>query len=126
MAKMGNVNLPVTLDMGADITLLPAKLARVENKKTEKTALVKGVWDETRAAPLAQVHLVVGEVEVRGTTAMVPGDQLGWEETLAFSLDDPKQVDLLQTLNNNRKERYGNDSRYIPMKVSKEGSMRVQ
>jgi len=93
MAKVGGVSLPVTQDTGADITLLPAELGGV-NDQTERTAIVKGVWDQPRAAPVAQVQLVVGEVELKVTAAMIPGNQLGWEGTLALSLDDPDQVEL--------------------------------
>jgi len=56
MAMVGGVCIPITLDTGADITLLPAELDCVR-EYTGKTALVKGVWDEPRAAPVAQVEL---------------------------------------------------------------------
>jgi len=113
MARVGGVNLPVTLDTGADITLLPAELGN-ESDKTGRTAIVKGVWDQPRAAPVAKVQLAVGETQLQVTAAMVPGAQLGWEGTLAFNLDDPNQLELLGRLNQMRKDKYGvDDRRYI-------------
>jgi len=44
MAKVGGICIPVTLDTGADITLLPAESDCVE-QYMGKTAVVMGVWD---------------------------------------------------------------------------------
>jgi len=123
MAKAGGICIPITLDTGADITLLPAELQCVR-EYTGSTALVKGVWIEPRSAPVAQVELMIGNTEDRGTAAMVPGAQLGWEGTLAFSLDNPEQVDLLHRLNQDRINNYSKrNRRYIPVSVSSEGEI---
>jgi len=123
MAKMGGVCLAVTLDTRADITLLPAELESVK-EYTRKTALLKGVWDEHRAAPVAKVKLTIGNIEVRGTATMVPRIQLGWKRTIAFTLDDPKQMDLLYKLNQIRNQNHAKeDRRYIPVKVNSDGEI---
>jgi len=67
---------------------------------------------------VAQGQLAIGGVGLQVTTAMIPGEQLGWEGTLAFSLDDPKHVELLGKLNKMRKKKYGTeDRRYVPVRV---------
>jgi len=119
MARVGGVCLPITLDTGVDITLLPAELDCVQ-EYTGRTAVVKGVWEEPRAAPVARVEMRIDDIQVKGMAAMVPGVQLGWEGTLAFSLDDPEQIELLCKLNQNRIKKYGKeDRRYIPVRMSR-------
>jgi len=121
MANLGGVCISVTLDTGAYITLLPAELECVE-EYTGKTTIVRGVLSEPQAAPVAMVKLTIGHMEVKAKSAMIPGDQLGWEGTLALSLDDPEQVKLLGKLNDIRKEKYGKeDRRYLPVVVTREG-----
>jgi len=66
----------------------------------------------------------VGEVKVKGSAAMVPGIQLGWEGTLALSLDNQDQMALLNRLNKIRIETHAQaDRRYIPVQVNSDGEV---
>jgi len=71
---------------------------------------------------VALVKMTIGDTVVKGTAAMIPAVQLGWEGTLAFSLDDPGQMKLLSKLNEIRKMKYGKeDRRYLPVEVTDKG-----
>jgi len=117
LAEVGGICIPATLDTGADVTLLPKELDCVK-QLTGETTTVKGIGNETMKAPLAEVEFLVEGKKMSATAAMVPGEFLGWEGALAFSLDDEKMFEILCELNKRRQERYKDNSRlYIPVTV---------
>jgi len=120
---VGGVCIPVTLDTGADLTLLPVKFDCVK-RYTGESSIVRGVGNTPQLAPVAEVEFHVEGVKMEALAAMVPGDYIKWEGALAFSLEDDKHWEWLSKINKLRKKVHAlKDRRYIPVHVDGDGKI---
>ena len=74
LATVGGISMPVTLDTGAEVSVLPAEADCVLRYTGEEVTLI-GVLDNltSRTAPLAEAELTIGGEVVKMVAAMVPG-----------------------------------------------------
>ena len=87
LATVDVYSIPMTIDTGAKISVMPtvfvredSLIGRVESiKGFEKTALFREV-------PMALVDIRVGEMVIPRKVALLDGETLGWEGALSFSL----------------------------------------
>ena len=121
LATVGGISMPVTLDTGAEVSVLPAEADCVLRYTGEQVTLM-GVLDNltSRTAPLAEAELTIGGEVVKTVAAMVPGEFIKWEGALAFDTDDSSSLDSLIRLNKVRVARYKDDRKYSPVMVTQD------
>ena len=116
LATVGVISMPVTLDTGVEVSVLPEE-ADCVLKYTEEKVTLTGIFDNltSRTAPLAEVELTIGGEVINMIAAMVSGDYINWKGALAFITDDSNTLDSLNRLNNVRMKMYKNDRTYSPV-----------
>ena len=124
LATVGGISMPVTLDTGAEVSVLPIEADCVK-KYTGETVTLGGVFDNvtSRQAPLAEAELCIGGEIVTTVAAMVEGQYINWEGALAFNTDDNSELELFGRLNNLRMSKYQGDRRYSPVGVTDKGDI---
>ena len=122
LATVSGISMPVTLDTGAEVSVLPEQADCVLTYMGEKVTLI-GVFDNltSRRAPLAEAELTIGGEVINTIAAMVPGDYINWEGALAFNTDDSNSLNSLNRLNNVRLKTYKDGRTYSPIMVTDEG-----
>ena len=122
LATVGGISMPVTLDTGAEVSVLPEEADCVLRYTGEKVTLT-GVFDNltSRTAPLAEAELTIGGEVINTIAAMVPSDYINWEGALAFNTDNSNSLNSLTRLNNVRLKTYKDGRTYSPVMVTDEG-----
>jgi len=74
LANVGGISLPVTLDTGAEVSVLPEE-AECMQRLTGETVTLMGILESSvpTTVPLAEVELSMGGEEITTIAAMVPG-----------------------------------------------------
>ena len=124
LATVGGISMPVTLDTGAEVSVLPIE-AECVKRYTGETVTLGGVFENatSRQAPLAEAELCVGGEIVTTVAAMVEGQYINWEGALAFNTDDNSELELFGRLNKLRMSKYQGDRRYSPVVVTDSGDI---
>ena len=122
LATVGEITMPLTLDTGAEVSVLPIEADCIK-RYTGETVTLGGVFENatSRKAPLAEVEIVIGGDVVTTVAAMVEGEYINWEGALAFDTDSDKSLELFGKLNRIRAERYKGDRLYSPVTVTDNG-----
>ena len=122
LAAVGGISMPVTLDTGADVSVMPEE-ADCVLRYTGEIVTLTGVFDNltSRTTPLAEAELTIGGEVINTIAAMVPGDYINWEGALAFNTDDSNSLNSLNRLNNVRLKMYKDGRTYSPIMVTDEG-----
>ena len=107
LATVGGITMPLTLDTGAEVSVLPIEADCVK-RYTGETVTLGGVFENatSRKALLAEVEIVIGGDVVTTVAAMVEGEYINWDGALAFDTDSDKSLELFGKLNRIRAERY--------------------
>ena len=122
LATVCGISMPVTLDTGAEVSVLPAEADCVLRYTGEQVTLTEVLDNLTsRTAPLAEAELTIGGEVVKTVAAMVPGEFIKWEGALAFDTDDSSSLDSLIRLSKVRVARYKDDRKYSPVMVTQDG-----
>ena len=118
LATVGGISMPVTLNTGAEVSVLPME-AECVKRYTGETVTLGGVFDNatSRQAPLAEAELIIGGETVNTIAAMVEGQYINWKGALAFDTDDEKALELFGRLNRIRANNYKGDRKYSPVIV---------
>ena len=124
LATVGGITMPITLDMGAEVSVLPREADCVK-KYTGETVTLRGVFDDDKSitAPLAEAELVVGGEVVNTIAAMVEGEYINWEGALAFDTDNDSALELFKHLNDMRVTKYKGDRKYSPVMLTDDGNI---
>ena len=95
LATVEGITMPVTLDTGAEVSVLPMAADCVK-RYTGVTVTLGGVFENatSRTAPLAEAEIVIGSELVTTVAAMVEGEYINWEGALAFDTDNEKALEL--------------------------------
>ena len=124
LATVGGISMPMTLDTGAEVSVLPIE-AECVKKYTGETVTLGGVFENatSRQAPLAEAELYIDGEIVNTVAAMVEGQYINWEGALTFNTDDDKELELFSRLNTLRVNKYKGERRYSPVVVTDSGDI---
>ena len=124
LATVGGITMPLTLDTGAEVSVLPIEADCVQRYTGEMVTL-GGVFENatSRKAPLAEVEVIIGGEIVKTVAAMVEGEYINWEGALAFDTDSEDSLELFGKLNRIRAEKYKENRLYSPVTVTDSGHL---
>jgi len=88
LATVGGISMPVTLDTGAEVSVLQREADCVLKMTGEKVNLTGVFEDQTPiTAQLTETKLTIGGEVVTTIPALVLGEYISWEGVLAFKKD---------------------------------------
>ena len=98
LAKVEGYSIPMTIDSGAEMSVIPKELVDVV-KYTGRTEVIKSfaVSDEPCEVPVAEVTMEIGGHKVVREVALVDGNTLSWRGSFASKFSDTE--DRVCTLN---------------------------
>jgi len=125
LAQVGDLSLPVTLDMGAQVSLFPEKANCVVSWMGEEVTLDFAVNFPLGARPLAVAKLTMGGEDITTVAAIVVGHQIKWEGILAVECKEEKDVQRFLRLNKKRRAIDAGSNEYLPATIYDEGNLVV-
>ena len=122
LARVEGYLLPMTLDTGATISVVPKEIVSGE-KYTGRVEVLQGYAkdDPVREAPVAEVTIEIGGYKVTREAALIAGEVIGWEEAFASDIFDNSEYNLLSELRRVRKSLEGDELKYIPPRLAANG-----
>ena len=122
MVSIDGVLIPMTVDTGAKVALVPRELIPSECLSGRKQ-LYFGV-DNSKGhseGELANVTMHILDEARNVEVVAVPGERLGWVETLRMSVTSPEDRELLVKLDDNRLKMTDEEVSYIPPRRGSKG-----
>ena len=115
LAKVEGYSIPMTIDSGAEISVIPKELVDVV-KYTGRTEVIKSYAesDEPREVPVAEVTMEIGGHKVVREVALVDWNTLSWRGSFASKFNDTEDVSLYIELSKIRCSLRGNQLKYTP------------
>ena len=126
MASVNGQLVPITIDSGAKVSIVPEESVQeldfVGETLKFKSNLSKCEWTE---AQVANVPITIGSEFFVEKVLAVPGDDLGWTGVLRVDCSDPLQWSRIAKLMEWKKSLPESHKRYIPS-TSQDGLIKVQ
>ena len=124
LAKVEGYSIPMTIDSGAEISVIPKELLDVV-KYTGRTEVMKSYTEsyEPREVPVAEVTMEIGGHKVVREVALVDGNNLSWRGSFASKFNDTEDVSLYIELSKIRCSLRGNQLKYTPAGKSAGGEV---
>ena len=115
MASVNNHLLPMTLDSGAEISIVPQEFVNPSDFTGEslkfKGVLAKHAWTEAR---VANVPITIGPESFQERVLAVPGEDLGWTAVLRFDCGDPEQLQRVGKMMEWKRALPEDQTQYVP------------
>ena len=94
-AKVEGYSIPMTIESGAEISVIPKELVDVV-KYTGRTEVIKSYAesDEPREVPVVEVIMEIGGHKVVREVALVDGNTLSWRGSFASKFEDTEDMSL--------------------------------
>ena len=94
MAEMSGILLPVTLDSGAQVTIVPEEAVK-ESEFTGETTRFSGIMHGEYSGKLANIVLQIGGETFARTAVAVPGKDISWTAAMSFNMKDMEEFKRL-------------------------------
>ena len=128
---MGHINgvlLPITLDSGAQISLVPVELVQDDQFTGRNTTFKTVLQSQSRTGRLAEVTLQIGGETYTRTAVTVPGEDIAWTVATSCKMTDtqeqPRLVQQLIMTSQLPEE----DTHFLPLRMEEgvvKGAVRV-
>ena len=113
---VGPYRMPITLDTGADITVVPEESVE-QDQFTGETCELRSFNDGKSRGKKCLVQVMVGGHRLTREAVTQPGDSLGWSVCLRLNLADKEDRTILLEQVARRAEMDHNDLLYVPPEV---------
>ena len=122
MAEMLGILLPVTLDSGAQVTIVPEEAVK-ESEFTGETTRFNGIMHGEYSGKLANIVLQIGGETFARTAVAVPGKDISWTATMSFNMKDMEEFKRLHHQLNLSSQLTEEDTHFLPPRME-EGTIR--
>ena len=116
---VGPYRIPITLDTGADITVVPEEAVE-QDQFTGETCELRSFNDGKSRGRKCVVKVTVGEHKLTREAVTQPGNSLGWSVCLRVNLADSGDRSILLDQIIRRADMQKKDLLYVPPKVREE------
>ena len=94
MGQMAGILLPITLDSGAQVTVVPEEVVQVSEFTGESTKF-KGIIQGEHMGRLANVIIQIGAEKFPRQEVAVPGKDISWMAAMSFDMGDLDELQFL-------------------------------
>ena len=105
--------MPITLDMGAEVTVVPAEAVEPHQLSGEKKTL-RSFNNGESTGQVCTVDISLGGQMFRKQAVTQPGESLGWSVCMSLDLTDPAERKFLSDQITRRAEMSEKDALYVP------------
>ena len=91
MAELLGILLPLTLDSGAQVTVVPEEAVK-DSEFTGETTKCNGIVNEGYLGRLANITLQIGGESFHREEVAVPGQDIAWTADMSVNLDDMQEL----------------------------------
>ena len=113
---VGPHRMPITMDTGAEITVIPEEAVQPHQFSGESRVLKSFNKAESRGK-VCTVDVTIGNTILQKKAVTQPGASLGWSACLSLNLADPEERDILTQQIANRAGMTQKETRYLPPEV---------
>ena len=113
---VGPHRMPITLDTGAEITVVPEEAVQPQ-QFSGKSRTLRSFNNTESEGKVCMVHVKVGEHILFKEAVTQPGASLGWSACLSFNLADPVERDALTKQITERAAMSHKETLYVPPEV---------
>ena len=113
---VGPHRMPVTLDTGAEITVVPEESVDPHQLNGE-TRTLRAFNNSESLGKVCRIEISVGDHVLQKQAVTQPGASLGWSACLSFNLTDPVERDVLTDQISRRAEMTDRETLYVPPEV---------
>ena len=115
MASVNSNLMPMTLDSGAEMSIVPREFVR-ESEYMGETLKFMGVLinHEHSEAKVASVKITIGHESIQEQVLAVLGEDLGYKAVLRFCCRDPEQLDRVAKMMSWKHTLPEDQKRYVP------------
>ena len=113
---IGPHRMPITLDTGAEITVVPEETV-AEDQFTGETKVLKAFNNTESSGKVCIVTITLDEYSFQKEAVTQPGSSLGWSACLSLNLAEEKERDILLQQIARRTAMSESDTRYLPPQV---------
>ena len=114
--NMGEYQVPITLDTGADITVVPAKCV-LPHQLTGEVCELKSFNNNTSQGQVCNVQVAIDGTVMDRRAVTQPGESLGWFVCLSMDLTDKRERNFLLAQMKNRAALTEKETWYLPPEV---------
>ena len=94
MAQISGILVPVTIDSGAQITVVPEELVK-QTEFTGETTTFKDIMEGQHTGRLANIVLQIGGQEYPRKAVAVPGSDISWTVAMSIPLKNKEEINRL-------------------------------
>ena len=113
---VGPHRMPITLDTGAEITVVPEEAVQPQ-QFSGKSRTLRSFNNTESVGKVCVIHVKVGDYILQKEAVTQPGASLGWSACLSFNLADPVERDALTKQIAERAGMSHKETLYVPPEV---------
>ena len=111
--EVGPHRMPITLDTGAEITVVPVEAVE-PHQLTGETKTLRSFNNGESKGQVCTVDISLGGQVFRKQAVTQPGEALGWSVCMCLDLTDPKEREFLTKQITRRAEMSDKEALYVP------------
>ena len=113
---IGPHRMPITLDTGAEVSVVPEEAVDPEQFSGKERTL-RSFNNVESIGKVCTINVTLGEQVMQKEAVTQPGASLGWSACLSFDLKDPEEREALATQIEQRAKRSHKETLYVPPEV---------
>ena len=113
MGEMMEVPVPITLDSGAQVTVVPEEAVK-QCQFTGQTTKFNGIIEGDHSGKLANVVIQIGSDSFARTAVAVPGKDISWTAAMSFDMTDIEELQRLHHHLNSTKQLPEEETHFLP------------